>query len=221
VNERPQHEVVLTRPFYLGRFELTNAEMRRFVAHDSGQFPRDERLTLDGDRQPAVAVSWEEAMGFAAYFGLRLPTEAEWEYAARAGVTTRYPWGNDIRKGARMGNVFNESMKIRLPEMDWPAFPWDDGFVATAPVGSFPPNEWGFHDMFGNVWEWVADSFDDGLYARLPPRVTDPLHDSGGRRTLRGGGFGNAPRGSGIPYRYGMPPHSRHFGNGFRVARWP
>lgn len=112
-------------------------------------------------------------------------------------------------------------MKTRIPAMDWEAFSWDDGWVATSPIGSFRPTAWGFQDMFGNVWEHVQDSFDDDLYRSLPPRVTDPVHDVGGRRTLRGGGYGNAPRGSGIPYRYGMPPDEGHFGNGFRVARWP
>lgn len=221
-NERPQHEVTLTRPFYLGRYEVTNAQFRRWDAgHDSGTFDRQPSISLNGGDFPVVNVSWREAVGFAEHFHMRLPTEAEWEYAARAGVLTRYPWGNDPQQGSTWGNGFNQSVKTAIPEMEWDAFAWEDGWVATAPVGSFPANFWGFHDMFGNVWEYVRDAYDPGLYARLTPSEFDPVNEVGDGRTLRGGGFGNAPRGSGIPYRYGMPENSRHFGNGFRVARWP
>ena len=93
-NERPRHRVQLTRAFYLGRYEVTNEQMRRFRPdHASGTFYRAEDLTLDAETMPAVDVSWEDAAAFASHFGFRLPTEAEWEYAARAGTKTRYPWG--------------------------------------------------------------------------------------------------------------------------------
>ncbi len=219
-NERPRHRVEITQPFYLGRYEVTNAEMRRFrPEHDSGAFYRAEHLTLDDDDMPAVDVSWLDATAFADHFDFRLPSEAEWEYAARAGAGVRYPWGNDPQAGEGWGNGFNEAIKITIPEMDWPAFDWDDGFVVSSPAGTFRPNAWGFYDMFGNAWEWCFDAYEESEYLRHAAGATDPVAASSDKRTLRGGGWGNAPRGSGIPYRFGMSREDRHDTNGFRVAR--
>jgi len=221
-NERPQHRVTISRPFYLGRYEVTNIQMRRFDADfSSGAWYRGESHTLDNDNQPAVDVSWLQSTAFAKRFGFRLPTEAEWEYAARAGVRTRYPWGNDINAGAGWGNIFDPACKAAFPDMDWESFTWADDHLVTAPVGAYRPNAWTFSDMFGNAWEWCADAFHDDEYAAFKGGVTDPISTDGDRRTLRGGGFGNAPRGSGIPYRFGMNPGDRFDANGFRVARDP
>lgn len=225
-NERPQHRVEITYPFSLGRYEVTNPQMRRFRRnHDSGRFYRDESLSLDADAMPAVDVSWLDATAFAEHFGFRLPTEAEWEYAARAGVESRYPWGNDPNAGGgpnpgdAWGNVFNQAVKRIIPEMGWEAFPWDDGFIVSAPVGSFRPNAWGFYDLFGNAWEWCRDAYQEDEYRRHADGAVDPVAQGGKLKTLRGGGWGNAPRGSGIPYRFGMDEGDRFDGNGFRVAR--
>jgi formylglycine-generating enzyme required for sulfatase activity len=219
-NERPQHLVRITHPYYLGRFEVTNAQMKRFrPEHDSGSFYRDESFTLNDDDMPAVRVSWLDATGFVEHFGFRLPTEGEWEYAARAGVGSRYPWGDDPDLGKGWGNVFNESVKETIPEMDWAAFGWDDGFVVSSPVGSFRPNGWGFYDLFANVWEWCQDAYLESEYQNHVDGAIDPVAQGEGRHSLRGGGFGNSPRGSGIPYRFGMLKTERHDANGFRVAR--
>ena len=218
-NERPQHEVTITQPFYLGRYEVTNKQMRKFRPDfSSGTFFRDESQSLDGDDYPAVDLNWQDAVAFAKHFGFRLPTEAEWEYAARGGVKTRYPWGNDITKGKGWGNIFNQSMRKRLG-MDWEPFAFEDGFDATSPIGKFRPNRWGFYDMFGNAWEYTADAFYDDEYKNHASGAIDPIRSDGERKTLRGGGFGNAPRGSGIPYRFGMKSTEPHDGNGFRVAK--
>ena len=204
----------------MGRYEVTNAQMRRFrPEHNSGSFYRAESLSLNEDDMPAVDVSWEDARAFCEGSGFRLPTEAEWEYVARAGVTTRYPWGNDVALGAGWGNGFNASVKTRIPDMDWAAFPWEDGFDASAPVGSFRSNDWGFHDCFGNVWEWCRDAYSEAAYSEHAAGARDPVYLEGDVRVLRGGGFGNAPRGSGLPYRFGMQRTDRHDANGFRVAR--
>ena len=96
---------------------------------------------------------------------------------------------------------------------------WEDGFDASAPVGSFRANAWGFHDLFGNVWEWCADAYSESVYSECAAGARDPVVREGDVRVLRGGGFGNAPRGSGTPYRFGMKPDDRFDANGFRVAR--
>lgn len=221
-NERPRHEVRITEPFYLGRYELTNAQVRRYAPRfSSGSFYRDAALSLDGDDQPAADLSWRDAAEIAGHFGLRLPTDAEWEYAARAGVATRYPWGEDPAAPAASprANLFGCETAERIPAMDWECFDVSDGHHASAPVGSFPANAWGFHDMTGNLWEHVADAYDENEYERYRDGAADPYLAEGRVRTLRGGGFGNAPRGSGLPYRFGMDIEDRHDGNGARLAR--
>ena len=217
-NERPQHRVTISEPFYLSRYEITNAQMRRFdPTFSSGDWYRNETYTLDEDDMPAVDLTWNDAVAYAEHHGFKLPTEAQWEYAARASVLTRYPWGNDISKGEGAANLFDAATPRHFPDMDWESFPFEDAHPVSAPVGSYPPNAWGFHDMTGNVWEWCADAFSDDAYDACADGVSDPVAQDGDRRTLRGGGFGNAPRGSGLPYRFGMAPDDTHDANGFRV----
>ena len=219
VNELPQHSVTIANPFYLSTYEITNAQFRQFrPEHNSGLFFRGDSLNLNQDSMPVGDVSWDDCKAFCDYFDFRLPTDAEWEYAARAGVKMRYPWGNDIDKGHGYGNVFNEAVKEVIPDMDWEAFSWHDGYLVSSPVGSFRPNGFGLYDMFGNVWEWVEDAYSEEEYITYINGVTDPVNRNGERRSLRGGGYGNAPRGSGIPYRFGMLPNERFDGNGFRVV---
>jgi formylglycine-generating enzyme len=132
------------------------------------------------EHHPVVHVSWNDAMAFCAWSGGRLPTEAEWEYAARGGLAQqRFPWGAELEPGGehRM-NVFQG----RFPGENTSA----DGFAGTAPVDAFAPNGYGLHNMTGNVWEWCADWFDPGYY-RLSPR-DDPRGPAGGtHRVMRGG----------------------------------
>lgn len=143
-------------PFLIGRTEVTNAQYRRLVpGHTSGDRAGED---LDGDDQPAVNVSHDEAAAFARElarttgWGIRLPTEAEWEYAARAGSTTARPWGPDIEPAHRFANLQERPGDYRLP----------DPFAITAPVASLEPNAFGLFDMLGNAAEWVLDAYAPG-----------------------------------------------------------
>jgi sulfatase modifying factor 1 len=119
---------------------------------------------------PVVHVSHDDAVAYAAWAGLRLPTEAEWEYAARAGTTTVWSWGDELEPGGRhRANVFQGT----FPGHNTAA----DGWAGTCPVGAFEPNGWGLFNMVGNVWEWTADRF------------TSPGDPSGGRWVIKGGSY--------------------------------
>ena len=167
------------------------------------------------EEHPVVHVSWRDARAFCRWTGARLPTEAEWEYAARGGLDqSRFPWGDDLEPGGehRM-NVFQGS----FPAQNTAA----DGFVGTAPVDAFEPNGYGLFQMTGNSWEWTADWFDPGYYGRSPRE--DPTGPAAGAaRVMRGGSYlchasyCNRYR---VDARSSSEPNSSTGNLGFRVAR--
>jgi formylglycine-generating enzyme required for sulfatase activity len=145
-----------------------------------------------GDDHPVVNITWNDAVAMSQWLTekegrkYRLPTEAEWEYAARAGTRTRYYSGDDPLSLLKVANVFAAETKAGWPQWKDFALVGYDGYEFTAPVGSFAPNALGLYDMHGNAWEWVADWYDENYYANSP--VNDPSGPATGRVRVRRGG---------------------------------
>jgi formylglycine-generating enzyme required for sulfatase activity len=175
------------------------------------------------DEHPVVNVSFNDAVGFCNWLSrkegktYRLPTEAEWEYACRAGTTTRYYSGDDPEMLAKVANVADATFKAKFPAWKW-TIKASDGYVFTAPVGQFKPNAFGLYDMHGNAWQWCADWYGDDYYGRSP--ADDPKGpDTGDRRVLRGGSWMDFPSNPRSAARHWVAPADRTGFPGFRVAR--
>ncbi len=184
-DEKPAHKIKLTKGFWLYRFEVTNGQYRKKVArHSSGKRgPAD----FNGDRQPVVKATWDDARSYCSWAGVSLPTEAQWEYACRAGTTGKWWFGDDEKEVGKYANVADKTGHKAFPEWQL-AFDTDDGVAGTAPVGSYKPNPWGLNDMLGNAWEWVKDTYQADYYASSPD--TDPSGpDKGDFKVIRGGSF--------------------------------
>ena len=194
------HEVKISKPFYMGVFEVTQAQWQAVMGNNPSEFG-------EKPQNPVDTVSWKDCQVFIEKLSrmrvgtFRLPTEAEWEYACRAGTRTRYSFGDDEAKLREYAN-YEDTPK------------WGD--KSTAPVGSFKPNPWGLYDMHGNVWEWCSDW--SGYYG--PGRQTDPKGAAGGsRRVERGGSWGSLSERCRSADRYGCSPSRRNYLLGFRLVR--
>jgi formylglycine-generating enzyme required for sulfatase activity len=209
-NESPQHRVTISRSFAVGKYEVTQEEWQSVMGANPSKF--------QGLRNPVEQVSWDDAqefiwrlnakvrsvvsvstMGDGPY---RLLTEAEWEYAARAGTTTKFSWGDSVRSGNAVCNGCGSS--------------WDN--KQTARVGSFRANAFGLYDMHGNVQEWVQDCFADS-YANAPSDGSPMISANACFRVYRGGSWVSNPGLLRSALRYRYTPGSRNYGLGFRLAR--
>lgn len=204
-NEKPRHRVRISKGFWLGKTPVTVAAYKRFAAATGRGMPGSPRFNQRWavDDHPIVNVTWKDAKAYCEWAGGRLPTEAEWEFAARAKKDgLRYPWGNTF-------NAENATCT--------------QTGKGTTPVTRFPAQkDWGLHDMAGNVWEWVADWYGADYYATLPSDrpAQDPQGPLNGEwRGLRGGSWGSGVSHLRAAKRDAGKPDDRYDVAGFRVAR--
>ena len=220
-NEKPQHTVYLGA-YWIDRTEVTNAQYRKCVEAGACREPEcpyswGHESAYNAPDHPVVCVSWYDARAYAAWVGGWLPTEAEWEKAARGTDGRIYPWGDEF-DGNRLNYCDRNCTK---GDIDTSV---DDGYVVTAPVGSYlsGTSPYGALDMAGNVWEWVADWYDAEYYGRSPARNPQGPA-SGDYRVLRGGDFGgNAVADARCACRLSAwNPLDRYWHFGFRVMAVP
>jgi len=250
--EKPAHKVTISRAFWMGKYEVTVGQFRRFVeatgfktfagkvsgsiwatgATEGGEniaapYPWRKLDFKQTDEHPVVCVDWNDARAFADWLNAtdkakpaganyRLPTEAEWEYACRGSTTTWYQWGDDPNYGEGWCNAADATPKEEFPDV--PVFNRNDGFLYTAPVGSFKVNAFGLYDMHGNALEWCQDW--GGPYSELDQ--SDPTGPASGERlVLRGGSWRYLPINLRCACRIMRHPADGYDVTGFRLVLAP
>jgi formylglycine-generating enzyme required for sulfatase activity len=243
-NEKPVHKVKISQPYYIGKYHVTVAQFRAFA--DAAKFQTEAEKQNKGwtvkdgkwqevsgvhwrnpgftqeDNHPVVVVTWNDAQDFCKWATkvtgrtVRLPTEAEWEYAARGPKGMKYPWG-DKWEGIT-ANVADASLRRAGFAMRWGEIKEDDGYPFTSPGGAFKNASWcGAFDMAGNAWHWCQDYWNDKYYAESP--AVDPQGPAtGGDRVLRGGRWFSVPAGCRSARRDHNRPSDRNASDGFRVV---
>ena len=225
-DEKPVHPIFVDA-FYIDTHEVTLGEYRLFLDETGHPAPDWSQVELYAptDQHPIIFVSWHDAMTFATWAGKRLPTEAEWEKAARGGLIARiYPWGNFMPRNNRC-NYADKNLSIYW----WSDQKADDGYTFTAPVGSYPENDYGLFDMAGNVLEWCLDEYDAGFYA--VSQAENPLSGANTQeelsvsldtvqslRVLRGGSWLATEQNVRNSTRFFLPPESKNNTVGFRCV---
>ncbi len=221
-NEKPVHTVYLDA-YWIDKYEVTNAQFKKCVDAGTCTAPTTcdwgEPTYQDADKagHPVVCVDWENARKYCEWAEKRLPTEAEWEKAARGTDGRTYPWGNEF-DGSKV-NFCDKNC-----EFDHKDVAYDDGYTRTAPVGSYPSgaSPYNARDMAGNVWEWVVDWYDSGYYSEAAASQANPQGPvSGDYRVVRGGSWGGDVDGVRSARRGRYNPDNRVVSYGFRCAASP
>ncbi len=208
-DERPLHTATIDKDFYIGRFEITNIEYNEFIRATKKKTMIPPNWTTD--MQPAVGVSWDDANAYAAWLSdltekkYRLPTEKEWEYAARAGATTRYYWGD--RDTSHRKDAWRKEYPDNAHSYAWIKTNAED---ITHTVGQKKPNEWGLHDILGNVWEWCSDTYTDNYNT---PAEEESL------KIIRGGSWFSTPEELTLSHRGSNVTDFTSYSIGFRLVR--
>lgn len=255
-DEEPTHIVRFSRPFALGRYEISVAEFRRFAL--DADYETDLEIRADtlykgvpsqgcyawdasdrrwewrrgrswrspgfpqDDRHPVTCVSWNDARAYAEWLSrktgkrYRLASEAEWEYAARAGTPSARFWGDEAERACRHANVADRTLNRILSRVDH--HDCDDGYLYTAPIGTFQPNQFGIYDILGNLWEWVEDCVNVN-YESAPADGSAWARGDCSRRIVRGGGWFNDPRDVRSARRGNNHAFHRSINSGIRIAR--
>ncbi|WP_416908154.1 MAG: formylglycine-generating enzyme family protein [Polymorphobacter sp.] len=241
----PVRDIVIEKRFALGRTEVTQAQFRAFVTATGYKPAATCNVYFDGrwgmrdwadwqspgigrpprDDEPVACVSWNDATAYLAWLSdkagkrYRLPSEAEWEYVARAGTRGTFPWGEDPDLGCREANMFDKSGGTDV-SIKWDHADCDDGHVQTSPVGALTANSFGVHDILGNLWEWTQDCY-VLPYPADGPRDGSPVEVAGecARRTVRGGSWETRPSRFAVAFRGRDKPDQAFRTFGFRVAR--
>jgi formylglycine-generating enzyme len=239
----PQHSVTIQYSFAVARFDVTRDEYAQFVAETNRPDP-DSCYTPDASggeshkrganwhspgfpqtgRDPVVCVNWDDAQAYVAWLSAktghvyRLPTEAEWEYAARAGTTTARYGSDRPAEICRYINHGDLNFSEQHPRESDVNRECRDGFAFTSPVGSFLPNQFGLYDMLGNVWQWTEDCWNDD-YKGATSDGSSWQNGNCGRRVMRGGAYSLIPALVRAAVRLGAKSPSRDHSGGFRVAR--
>jgi len=243
-DEKPPHKVTINYDFELSKYEVSVEEFRAFV-NDTGYQTEAQKgdgcyvydnkkwgkksdanwknpYFKQSDSHPVVCVSWNDAKAYAQWLSqksgknYRLPTEAEWEYAARAGSHTKWSFGESESSLCSHANIADKTAKKKY--QSWTIAECNDGHVYTAPKGSFRANAFGLHDMHGNVWEWCEDWYTDS-YNTTPRDGSANTTKDKNKKVLRGGSWGNFPINTRSAIRYRSFPAIRYYDIGFRLQR--
>jgi len=236
--EMPLHWVSIPRPFAMAMNAVTVDEFRAFIAatgrdmQGCDTYDGEWKLRAENNWQnpgfaqtgshPVTCTSWDDAQAYAGWLSAktghryRLPSASEWEYAARAGGEAVQPWNPDGSDACASANVADKSAAHRYP--GWAAFPCDDGYVYTAPVGSFKANSWALNDMLGNVFQWTEDCW-HADYAGAPVDGSARKDAACSERELRGGSWFSTPAFVRANYRNHFDANYRTSSVGFRLAR--